>query len=365
MSEIRIVNIVSAFVICWLIANAVIAKVLLISIRRGLYDEPNGRKVHSVEVPRLGGVTFYPVVLFSVILLLAVNTAAGQYDVYRAICSEIRPLAWASCAVFVLYLIGIKDDLVGVRYRTKIAAQALAGIMMVAGGVTICDLDGLFFLHGVPLWLGAALTIFAVLLVSNAWNLIDGIDGLAAALGCVALVIYGVVFFLAGSWIYSVVAFAITGVLAAFFRYNVFGISKHKRKIFMGDTGSLTLGFILCFLSVKLSGIAPESIPCGASPFAVAFAPLLVPCLDMCRVYLFRVLRHGSPFHADKNHIHHKLMAIGLSQRQVMAALVVISVLIIFMNVLLSYHVGLTLLFAADILVWMALNMYINHKTKK
>lgn len=363
MNVVWIVNIVSVFVICGLVANAVIARVLLIAIRKGLYDEPNRRSVHSVEVPRLGGVSFYPVVLFTVILLLAVNTALGYYDVYRAICLEIRPLAWASCAVFVLYLVGIKDDLVGVRYRTKIAAQALAGAMMVAGGVVISDLGGLFFLRSIPFWLGAALTIFAVLFITNAWNLIDGIDGLATALGGVALVIYGVVFSLAGKWIYAVLAFAVLGVLAAFFRYNVFGTFKHKRKIFMGDTGSLTLGFILCFLSVKLSGLEAESIPCGASPFAVAFAPLLVPCLDMCRVYLYRVIRHGSPFHADKNHIHHKMLALGLSQRQVRMALVVISILITFTNILLSYHVGLTILFVADILVWMALNMYINRKT--
>ena len=207
------------------------------------------------------------------------------------------------------------------------------------------------------MWLSYPLTVLIIVAIINAINLIDGIDGLASGLSSVALVFYGVWFFLTGYPFYSMISFATAGVLVPFFYYNVFGDPNHQKKIFMGDTGSLTIGLIICFLSLKLALFVPLTDPDMPNPLVLAFAPLIVPCFDVVRVYLYRI-RHGrNPFVADRNHIHHKLLNAGLKQRIAMLTIVCYSAAVTFANIALSPMVPVTLLVVADILVWVLPNM--------
>ena len=139
MSLIWIVNILSVFFLCVFFAGIVIPQILLIAFRRRLFDEPDERKIHQCVVPRLGGMAFKPVVFFSFVLLLAVNVSTGHDELLKEIGAEALPLAYAFCAIIMLYLVGIADDLIGVRYRAKFFIQIVCGIMLVAGGVELSD----------------------------------------------------------------------------------------------------------------------------------------------------------------------------------------------------------------------------------
>lgn len=160
MSLIWIVNILSVFFLCVFFAGIVIPQILLIAFRRRLFDEPDERKIHQCVVPRLGGMAFKPVVFFSFVLLLAVNVSTGHDELLKEIGAEALPLAYAFCAIIMLYLVGIADDLIGVRYRAKFFIQIVCGIMLVAGGVELSDLHGMLFIHSMPSWISIPLTVF-------------------------------------------------------------------------------------------------------------------------------------------------------------------------------------------------------------
>ena len=170
MSLIWIVNILSVFFLCVFFAGIVIPQILLIAFRRRLFDEPDERKIHQCVVPRLGGMAFKPVVFFSFVLLLAVNVSTGHDELLKEIGAEALPLAYAFCAIIMLYLVGIADDLIGVRYRAKFFIQIVCGIMLVAGGVELSDLHGMLFIHSMPSWISIPLTVFVTVFIINAIN---------------------------------------------------------------------------------------------------------------------------------------------------------------------------------------------------
>lgn len=221
MSLIWIVNILSVFFLCVFFAGIVIPQILLIAFRRRLFDEPDERKIHQCVVPRLGGMAFKPVVFFSFVLLLAVNVSTGHDELLKEIGAEALPLAYAFCAIIMLYLVGIADDLIGVRYRAKFFIQIVCGIMLVAGGVELSDLHGMLFIHSMPSWISIPLTVFVTVFIINAINLIDGIDGLASGLCSIAFLFYGMTFIWFHQYLYAMLAFATLGVLIPFYYYFV------------------------------------------------------------------------------------------------------------------------------------------------
>ena len=359
MSYIWIFNILSVLFLCIFLAGIVIPQILLIAFRRRLFDEPDERKIHQCVVPRLGGMAFKPVVFFSFALLLAVNVSTGHYELFNEIGAEALPLAYAFCAIIMLYLVGIADDLIGVRYRAKFFIQIVCGIMLVAGGMELSDLQGMLLIHSVPIWASIPITIFVTVFIINAINLIDGIDGLASGLCSIAFLFYGVTFIWFHQYLYAMLAFATLGVLIPFYYYNVFGKAEKGRKIFMGDTGSLTIGIMLCFLSIRISHLSAAVAPHHVNSFVLAFSPLLVPCLDVVRVYLHRVRNGKNPFLPDKNHIHHKLLAIGMRQCTAMVSIVLASTILTLLNILLSAYLDANILLCLDIALWSVSNIFI------
>lgn len=360
------VNCTLAFIICVLSAGVLIPQILLVSFRKKLFDAPDERKIHHAAVPCLGGIAFKPVVFFSVALLLGVSRILGYDDMMDGFISGSRPLSFGLCSIMVLYLVGIADDLIGIRYRAKFAVQTVCGVMVIAGGLWMDNLYGMFLLHGIPEWVGWPLTVLVVVFIINAVNLIDGIDGLASGLCGVAMLFYGMMFLIVHEYIYALLAFAILGVLVPFFYYNVFGDADRGRKIFMGDTGSLTIGMMLCIFSLKVCRCFPEGASAGMpNVFALAYSPLIIPCFDVVRVYFHRVRNGKNPFLPDRNHIHHKLLAIGMRQHTAMITIVSVSVPLTLCNILLSVRVNVTLLLLADILAYAATNTWLNGRLRK
>lgn len=354
----------AVFLISAGISGIIIPKILLIAFRKRLFDEPDERKIHTAAVPRLGGLAFMPSIVFSICLVVGVKGIldAQGLSAYFGGSSEVGdmsemllPMCFGLCAVMMMYLVGIADDLIGVRYRAKFVAQILAALLLAMGGVRIENFHGFMWLYELPVGLSWAATVLLVVFITNAINLIDGIDGLASGLSGIAMAFYGFVFMHTGHMLYAMLAFAGLGTLVPFFYYNVFGNPAMGKKIFMGDTGSLTTGLILSFLSIEVCSL-PEGSVYSWDVMVVAFAPLAIPCLDVIRVFVHRIVRGMSPFLPDKSHIHHKLLALGIPQRWAMITILATSSALIAANLLMSVHMGPMWVLVIDMVVWVAAN---------
>lgn len=353
------------FLISALIALIIIPRILLISMRKKLFDIPNERKVHTQAIPRLGGVSFFPTMLFSYAFVFAFRMLLGErFSIPYA--SHLLPeMLLYVCGMILLYLTGIADDLVGVRYRQKFAIQIFCAALLPVSGLWINDFYGLLGIHELPAYVGIPFTVLVVVFITNAINLIDGIDGLASGLSCVALLVFTGLFIEKGLWSYAMLSTATFGVLVPFFYYNVFGSAGRARKIFMGDTGSLTLGFTLCFLAIKYCQVNPAVMPYTPNAFFIAFTALIVPAFDVIRVVLFRLRNGRNPFEPDKNHIHHKLLAIGMTPRRAMVSLLFMSCAFSVANILLVAYVNSTFLLALDIAIWTSLHLWWDYLIKQ
>lgn len=346
---------ITAFTIVAVITGFIIPQILLIAFRRNLFDHIDPRKIHQGAVPRLGGIAFFPAILFALLVLM--GTVFLHYDesMIEAFTRCLAQLCFIICAIIVLYLNGMADDLIGVKYRAKFVAQIVAAALIITGGITLTNLHGFLWITDLDSAWSIMLTLLLTVFITNAINLIDGIDGLASGLSAIACAFYGYICFNAGEHVYALLAFATLGALVPFFYYNVFGNVEKHRKIFMGDTGALTIGLILSALSIKICSL-PDTDPTMNMGVA-AFAPLLIPCCDVVRVYMLRIAQRRSPFLPDKNHIHHRLLRMGMSQRTAMPTIVLISVLLTTFNIWASGYVNITLLLALDIALWLAANL--------
>lgn len=354
----NILFLVFAFFISAFMASIIIPRILLISMRKKLYDEPNERKIHKIAIPRLGGVSFFPTVLFTICFISAVHLLMGfepsaLYTVYLI----PRVLLLVAGMTF-LYLIGIADDLIGIRYRQKFIVQIICASFFPLSGLWINNLYGLFGINEVPAIIGMPFTALTVVFITNAINLIDGIDGLASGLSSVALLVFTYLYIEEGLFTYALLSISTLGVLVPFFYYNVFGNAERCRKIFMGDTGSLMLGYTLSFLAIRYSQYTPEVVNFKEGALVIAFSTLIIPSFDVVRVVLVRLRTGKSPFEADKNHIHHKLLAIGLTPRKAMITLLCISSTFCTFNILLMPYVDNTIMLIGDIAIWILLNLW-------
>ena len=353
----------SSFFISLLATAYLIPKILLISIRKHLIDQPNARKVHTCVSSRLGGVAFFPAIFFAIGVTVSVFS---RFDTNVMENFMTASFIMVMCACVLLYLIGIADDVVGVSWRIKFVFQIMAAGLVTLSGTWVNNLYGICGIWEISAWVGVPLTIFLIVFVINAVNLIDGIDGLASGLSCVALLFLGILFLYEGKETSSLLAFTTLGALIPFFYYNVFGIAKKRYKIFMGDTGALVIGLILSILTVKFACLVRKEGVEMAYPFiVVSFSVLLVPGFYVIRVVLHRY-RMGQPlFLPDKNHIHHKFLALGCSHRKAMFTILALASLFIILNMALCLYININVLIMLDVVLWTALHVWLTSKIKK
>lgn len=348
------------FLLAMVLGQMIIPHVMVISLRKRLFDIPDARKVHQSPISRLGGVTFFPVVVLVMcgISMIQLHTGTLHIDFFsRNIIDEMLCLMMG---LMLLYIIGITDDLIGVSYRRKFLVQLVAAAFIPLAGLQLDSFYGLFGIYHIDTWLSVPLTIGLTVFITNAINLIDGIDGLASGLCMEALVLFGLFFVWEGWWMYALLAAVCVGVLIPFFLHNVFGNASRGRKIFMGDTGSLTLGFILSLLSIKFIGTmgASASLAGGAS-LVLVFSFLLVPCLDVCRVMLGRIRRKMNPFKPDKSHIHHKFLNMGFTPRRSLVLIQLLSLAFIaFTYFLIRMGMFAGVVLVLDLLIWTGMNVW-------
>lgn len=324
-----------------------------------LYDLPGGRKVHQSAIPRLGGVLFLPALLMAVAVGLIVHDGQREFVIHPS-------SLLLACGALLIYLVGLVDDTIGVTARHKFAFQIAASAVLPFCNLYINDLYGLFGLHEVPMWLGYFMTVFWVLLVVNAVNLIDGIDGLASGLVMLSLIVFSVLFSQINAWLYVVASCALMGTVAAFFLFNMWGKVDRGTKIFMGDSGSLILGYAMAYLSIKYAMNNSMVLPDVRSGNIVwPFTILLIPVFDLVRVAFGRIFRGRSFFYADKTHLHHKLMKL-MTMRQ--ALWVILGLFVIFCVVnafLLSADVNATFILLFDILLFTVFIGWINRIARR
>ena len=360
-----IVNIICGFCVSVILAGIVIPQILLIAFRKKLFDEPGERKIHHIPVPRLGGLAFTPVIFFTMAFLLGANQYLGNMAVLYEFGRNVNVLAMALCSMTLLYLVGIADDLIGIRYRAKFIIQIICALFLVGAGIWVRSFYGFIGLNALNPWFGGILAVVLVVFITNAINLIDGIDGLASGLSAVACLYYGIVFYNVGHYTFALIAFITLGVIVPFFIYNVFGKAENQKKIFMGDTGALTIGIILSLLSIKLTTIPVGAISWDYNPLVVAFAPLMIPCLDVLRVFFHRIRNGRDPFLPDKNHIHHKFLALGLNTRITMIIIVLGSLFLSMLNLFISKYIDIHILLLLNFAFYGGLNMYLTRKMKQ
>lgn len=346
-----------ALILSITLAGLIIPRIMVIAFRKNLYDEINERKIHHGIVPRLGGIAFLPSFIFAFCMVIGANLRLNTQGVMEIFSGSMVQVFFLLCALMLMYLCGIADDLIGVRYRAKFALQIISGILIVMSGMWIKSLDGFVGIHDLYFWVGWALTVLLIIYVINAINLIDGIDGLASGLSAIALTFYGYIFFRTGQYIYFILSGAALGTLIPFFYFNVFGNAETHKKIFMGDTGALTIGTMLAFFALAVCNTETTDINAYSNRLVLAIAPIMLPCFDVLRVFFHRI-RHGkNPFLPDKSHIHHKLLALGCKQWQALILIVLLDGVFISSNLLMAHSQEVTWIILGDILFWTIFNM--------
>jgi UDP-GlcNAc:undecaprenyl-phosphate GlcNAc-1-phosphate transferase len=280
-----------------------------------LFDDPSDdRKIHTRKVPLMGGMMIFAGTLFSFLLWLPVN--------------EMGVIKYLVPSLLIMFFVGMKDDIIGTAPVKKLAAHIIVAFIMVfMANVKLTSLHGLFGIKEIPEWAGVMLTVFTYIVVINAFNLIDGVDGLAAGIGLIASTVFGFWFYYAGDLTYAVLSFSLAGALLGFLRFNF-----NPAKIFMGDSGSLTIGFLIAVMAIELVEYEAQELPYIISNISkpiLAMSILVYPLIDTIRVFTLRAIKGVSPFTADRNHIHHRLIDLGLSHKQTVLILYLFNLLVI------------------------------------
>ena len=299
-----------------------------VAILKRLFDEPTEtRKLHKRVIPTVGGIILFAGTFFAFVLwfpsdnLLNIDVGDSHY-LKNALMLEVTKSALSDfkyilASVFVLFFVGVKDDIIGTSPIKRLAAHILVALIIVLmADIRVKSMHGIFNVDEVPFWSSIFISLFAIIVVINAMNFIDGIDGLAGGIGFIASVIFGIWFYLAEDVVMSLLSFSLAGSLLAFLFYNF-----SPAKIFMGDSGSTTIGLLLSVLAIKVIGtqkaeVSPNLIGEIQRPVFV-MAVLAYPLLDTLRIFVYRTVKGLSPFEADRNHIHHALLDTGMNHRSV------------------------------------------------
>jgi UDP-N-acetylmuramyl pentapeptide phosphotransferase/UDP-N-acetylglucosamine-1-phosphate transferase len=321
------------FLTSFLVVFICTPSLIRVSIRKNLTDAPGDlRKLHTKSIPTLGGVMIFAGTLFSFTLLLptvSVYLLKGNIEPIEI----INDASYLMAAMLVLFFIGIKDDIIGTAAIFKLLGHIIIGMILVLmGNIRITGFHGLFGIYAIPYWGSVFLSVFTYVVVVNAINFIDGIDGLAAGIGLIGATAFGIWFASANSPVFGSLAFALSGSLLGFLIYNF-----SPAKIFMGDSGSLIVGLVLSVLGIKLIEYDPAQLPANivsiSRPLFV-MSVLAYPLIDALRIVIYRSLKGVSPLEADRNHIHHALLDMKLNHSQISAVLYSYTIIIICLSVL-------------------------------
>lgn len=299
--------------------------IIRVAEMKKLFDVPDARKVHINPIPSLGGLGIFAGFILAILISLPPGSAP-EFQYYIA-------------AAFIIFFLGIKDDILVISPVKKFIGQLLAAFIIVyKGGVQIKSMHGFLGVYDMPEMFSLALTYFTIIVIINSFNLIDGIDGLAGSLAVLAASLFGLYFIAVEQTSYAILSFALSGSMLAFLIFNF-----SPARIFMGDTGSLLTGLVAAILVIKFINVSDQSsaLPVPAAP-AVGFSILIIPLVDTLRVFSVRMLHRRSPFSPDRNHVHHLLLDYGMTHRTITLVLVSLNIVFIMIATFLGQLIGCT-----------------------
>lgn len=307
---------------------------------KNLTDEPDEeRKLHKRKIPTIGGIIIFAAMIFALSLWLSISFT----DNALIFAERFKDYTLIVTTTLVLFFVGVKDDIIGTAPIKKLIAHILVAMVIVLmANIRIKSLHGIFGIYDIPLWASIFISIFTIIVIINAFNLIDGVDGLAAGIGFLGAVVFGLWFSLIHEVVMATLAYSLAGALLGFLYYNF-----SPAKIFMGDSGSLTIGLVMSILALKMVDLDPPSLISPLSEICkplLAIAILIYPLTDTLRIFIYRALKGTSPFAADRNHIHHRLQDAGFNHRQVSALLYSMNLGIV-LTVIFTYRLEPTVAF--------------------
>lgn len=345
-----------SFFIAFVVTFVSIPPVIEVAKEKKLFAVPNGRTSHEEVTPNLGGLAVFSGFVISSMIFVQIT--------------KIPYIQYVLAGTVVIFFIGLKDDIIGLSPLKKFVGEIVAAALIIdLGNIRITDLHGFLGVGMIDYYSSDLISLFIVIAIVNAMNLIDGIDGLASGVGILASLAFGIWFYLIGEVQLAILSLTLIGALLAFFLFNVF--SKHH-KIFMGDIGSLILGFILSIFAIKFNELNNAALL--HSPFFIKTAPavsigiLILPVFDTCRVIAIRVAKGLSPFKADKRHVHHYLLELMHSHKKATFTLLFVNLFFIVISFLLRnldlVYLSLILFVLASVLSFVPYQMVKNSRKK-
>jgi len=315
-------NIILSLIISFTLVVLFIPTIVKISRAKGLVAVPNGRTSHKGNIPSLGGFAMFASILITLLFFADYNTPES-YSILLM-------------GITIITAIGLKDDILTIAPSKKIIGQLIAGLLLILFlDVRITNLQGFLGIYQLPLLASILLSLFIIIVITNSVNLIDGVDGLAGSIGVLATAVYGLWFYLNGFIQQALLSATLIGSILAFL---IFNFSHGKYKIFMGDSGSLLIGYYLSYLTILFNeyNLAGNISHAVSSAPAFAFGVLIIPLFDTLRIVIVRLVKGHPPFRADKRHIHHRLLALYSSHKKVTLLLALVNIAYIFLTFLLQ-----------------------------
>jgi UDP-GlcNAc:undecaprenyl-phosphate/decaprenyl-phosphate GlcNAc-1-phosphate transferase len=324
-----------------------------------LVDEPgDARKLHKRSTPTIGGIIIYSAFLFAYALWFP--------DYGDNLGLAVKDFKYLIAILVILFFVGVKDDIIGTAPMKKLSAHIVVGfILIMMAEVKIFSMHGLFNLwDNLPEWASVLMTLFVYVVVVNAYNLVDGVDGLAAGLGFIACMAFGTWFYASGDMPHALLAFIMGGALLGFLLFNFM-----PARIFMGDSGSLIIGAVVSLLAIRMIECSTHRLPAElvyVSKPVLAMAILAYPLVDTLRVFAVRIYRGQSPFSADRNHLHHHLLGFGLNHAKTVLIIYAYS-LVVIATAMLTGRLGITESFCITLFIALILPacIFIFRKKKK
>ncbi len=339
------------FLLSFSVAYFALPSVIYVVKQKNLMDNPNERSSHKEKTPTLGGISFFVSIVFTLMVF-------RPFDIDQV---GINILS----GVGVLFFVGLKDDLVGVKPSTKMIGQIIATLMLFfSTDLKITTLDGFLNITDIPYWTSVFISCAIVMAIVNSYNLIDGINGSASMVGMVIFSAFAYVFYDAEMYYYFLLSILCIGFLLAFLRYNL----SNKNRVFMGDTGSMIVGFVLAVLAIKFFALDTTSLESAiinpTNKLWVLLSIIFIPFFDTTRVFTTRIIRHGKPFKADRSHIHHVIidyLKLSHAKASILLASINLSVFIVilYLNTYLS-SLWLGVLLTSIFIILSALLFYVN-----
>jgi len=316
-------NIIFSLITAFVITYVAIPKVIFFAEKLRLLDEAGIRASHKGSTPIFGGIAIFSGIIFSLLFW-----------------ADIENIQYLLVSILIVFFVGVIDDLLVLSPFKKIVGQVIAtSIIIFLGDLKIDNMHGVLGIYDLPIWIGVLFTIFVVIVITNAFNLIDGVDGLAAGVGVISSFSFGIIAVLMEQSEMAIISFTLVGALLGFLKYNLY-----PAKIFMGDTGSLVVGMILSILAINSIryGLVTESIKLINKGPLLAIVLLAIPLFDSLRVFVVRIFKGKHPLSPGREHIHHTLLDLGFGHKKTSFILYFSSIsIIVFSYFLLDVNVNI------------------------